>query len=117
MKRFRAEFLILSLFLLIVLIQGIFFLSGKKDPGNVPGSGFAESIGKGDAPAALNVVDLNTATDRELCMIPGIGPVMAERIITYREENGPFTSVEDILLVSGIGEKTYSNIVDFITVR
>ena len=62
------------------------------------------------------VVNINLADATQLQMISGIGPVTAEKIIAYREENGPFTKKEDIKNVSGIGDKTYESLKDFITV-
>lgn len=53
------------------------------------------------APAPL---DLNTATAQELAALPGIGEALAERIVQYRDENGPFDSVEELDHVSGIGD-------------
>jgi competence protein ComEA len=50
-------------------------------------------------------VDLNTADAAALESLPRVGPALAERIIAWRTENGRFTSVEDLLAVSGIGEK------------
>lgn len=61
-------------------------------------------------------VRINSATSEELQKLQGIGPAKAEAIITYREENGPFKTVEDLLEVSGIGEKTLENIKDDIVV-
>lgn len=61
-------------------------------------------------------VRINSATSEELQKLQGIGPAKAEAIITYREENGPFKTVEDLLQVSGIGEKTLENIKDDIVV-
>ena len=55
------------------------------------------------APAAPVVLDLNRATAAELETLPGIGPVLAERIVAYRTRNGRFTSVEELREVSGIG--------------
>lgn len=49
-------------------------------------------------------VDLNRATADELQTLPGVGPVIAARIVAHREENGPFTTIEDLLDVPGIGE-------------
>lgn len=61
-------------------------------------------------------VRLNYATKEEIVELPGIGPSKADAIISYREENGLFTSVDDILNVSGIGEKTLENLKEFIQV-
>lgn len=49
--------------------------------------------------------------------LPGVGEVLAERIIAYREANGPFARPEDLLNVSGIGEKSYGKLADYITVE
>ncbi len=61
------------------------------------------------------VLDLNTATAEELDSLPGIGPVIAERIIAYREENGPYLSTEELLAVQGIGEKTLRDLETYVT--
>lgn len=61
-------------------------------------------------------VNINTATQEELEALPGIGPALAERIVAYRQENGPFEQIEDIQNVSGIGGATFENIRDQITV-
>jgi competence protein ComEA len=62
------------------------------------------------------LIDINTASQFELESLPGIGPTTAEKIIEYREENGPFATTEDIMNVSGIGPGTYERIKDLITV-
>lgn len=61
-------------------------------------------------------IRINSASSEELQKLQGIGPSKAEAIITHREENGPFKTVEDLLKVSGIGEKTLENIKDNIIV-
>ena len=61
-------------------------------------------------------VDLNTAGLEELDTLPGIGPVLAERIIAWRQENGPFTSVDQLTEVSGIGEATLADLQGLVTV-
>ena len=61
-------------------------------------------------------VNINAATADQLTALPGIGPSYAQRIVEYREKNGPFKKVEDLLNVTGIGEKTFEKIKDRITV-
>ena len=61
-------------------------------------------------------VNINTANEHDLETLPGIGPTKAKRIFDYREQNGPFKVIEDIKNVSGIGEKTFEGLKDFITV-
>ena len=63
-----------------------------------------------------SLININTASESELTKLPGIGNSKAAAIIKYREENGNFSSKEDIKNVSGIGDSTYSNIEDLITV-
>lgn len=62
-------------------------------------------------------ININKATQTELETIPGIGPSSALKIINYREENGKFKSIEDIKNVSGIGDKKFESIKDYITVK
>ena len=62
-------------------------------------------------------LNLNRATVEELVELPGIGPVLAERIVAFREEHGPFRSVEDLLQVPGIGEATLEALRPYITVQ
>ena len=61
-------------------------------------------------------ININTATVEELDLLPDIGPSRAKAIIDYRTEYGPFTSVDDLLYVSGIGEKILAKIRPYITV-
>lgn len=65
----------------------------------------------------IELVNINTASVEELDSLDGIGPTIAQRIIDYREENGPFQTIEDILNVSGIGPSTFDQIKDQITVQ
>ena len=67
----------------------------------------------GDTPFAL---DLNTASETELTVLPGIGPVKARAIIAYRDRHGPFVSVETLLEVHGIGPKTLAQIQPFLSI-
>ena len=62
------------------------------------------------------LININTASASELDTLPGIGPTTAQKIVEYRDQNGPFVSIEDIINVSGIGPGTYERIKDLITV-
>ena len=71
-----------------------------------------------DAPAGeTEPVDINRADQARLETLPGIGPVLAERIVAWRKENGPFVSAEQIMDVEGIGEGKYAEIKDLIYVE
>ena len=61
------------------------------------------------------VVDVNTAGVEELMTVPGIGASLAQRIVEFREKNGPYASVEDLLKVQGIGEKSLARFRDRLT--
>lgn len=61
-------------------------------------------------------ININTATANELMKLPNIGEITADRIIEYRELNGNYKSIEELLNVYGIGENTFSKIKDYITV-
>jgi competence ComEA-like helix-hairpin-helix protein len=62
-------------------------------------------------------ININEATVEELSQLKGIGETLAERIVAYREESGPFKSIEDIMNVNGVGPKTFDEIKDMITLE
>lgn len=70
-------------------------------------------VGLGSPQAKINI---NTASLEELQTLPRIGPAIAQRIIDYRKEHGPFKRIEDLLKVQGIGERIFEQIKDRITV-
>lgn len=69
-----------------------------------------------ESSSSAELIDINTASLAELDSLPGIGPTTAQKIIDYREQNGPFLAKEDIINVSGIGPGTYERLKDLITV-
>ncbi len=64
----------------------------------------------------VKLIDINTAPKIDLLTLPKIGPVTAERIITYRDDYGPFKSIDDLLKVKGIGVKTLKKLKPFIKI-
>lgn len=61
-------------------------------------------------------LNINSATKEDLTTLPGIGDVLAQRILNYRNRNGGFASVDELLNVEGIGEKRMESIKDLITI-
>ena len=67
-------------------------------------------------PAAAPLVNLNTATAADLAKLPGIGPAVAARILEYRQKNGGFKKIEELMNVKGIGEKMFLKLKPLVTV-
>ena len=65
---------------------------------------------------SIDIVNINTATAEELCALPGIGEVLAGKIITYRNEHGQFKNIDEIMNVSGIGTGKFEKIKNCITI-
>lgn len=63
---------------------------------------------------ADTVIDINSATPEQLEALPGIGPVLAQRIVSYREKHGAFKDISEICNVSGIGPKKFAALKEFI---
>ena len=68
------------------------------------------------AQPAASLVNLNTATQAELEKLPGVGPAMAKTIIEYRQKNGGFKKVEELMNVKGIGEKSFLKLKTLVTI-
>lgn len=64
--------------------------------------------------AAEGQVNINSATAAELERLPGVGPALAARIVAHREKNGAFKQLEDLMLVKGIGEKSFERIKPYV---
>lgn len=88
--------------------------TAPSNPGRSNSSVTVLSAGTNPAPGSL--ININTADMAQLDTLPGIGSSLAQRIIQYRETNGPFRDIEDLKDVSGIGDKNFENLKDKITV-
>lgn len=88
--------------------------SSESDP--AAASSIDKKSSSSTKPALTHKININTASSSELQALTGIGPVKAEAIIEYRRQNGNFTSIEDIVNVSGIGPSTYEKIKDDICI-
>jgi competence protein ComEA len=76
----------------------------------------AIGVPTGSGPSAGGPVNLNTATLEQLQTLPGVGPVLAQRILDYRDQHGGFTTVADLQKVSGIGATRYNDLKNRVTV-
>ena len=112
MEKSRIAPLIVATALCVTLIIGI--VIGHKTGTYLPqkntvptDNGESQPIGK---------LNINNADADDFLILDGIGPVTAQNIIDYRNDNGPFKRIEDIMNVKGIGEVTFAKIQDYITV-
>ncbi len=87
-----------------------------KVPGTLKASKGNLRLPRSPKPLPPTLLNLNKATQVELMTLPGIGPTLAQRIVRYREENGPFADVSEIKEIPGIGEKRYERIKQWIRV-
>ena len=97
----------------VSLVIGIFIGRNLRNEDVVLSSNTAET-----QPVQMEVqdfhLDINEATKVQLMELPGIGEIIADRILAYREENGPFQSTDELLKVEGIGEKKLQDIAELI---
>lgn len=77
---------------------------------------FSPQAASAAAPPAAKVVNINTADGSQLALLPRVGPSVAQRIVEHRKTNGAFKKVEDLMLVKGIGEKTFALIRPFLAI-
>lgn len=86
------------------------------EPAPDAGGGAGGGDGATTGPGPPSPLDLNTATATELDALPGVGPVLASRIVEWREANGRFSTVDELLEVSGIGEATLGELAPLVRV-
>lgn len=110
-----------------IVADAITAAGGLSEDANPDAINLAASVENGDqivvpGPEVASISDddgrvsLNRATADQLEGLPGVGPVLAERIVAFRDTNGPFKEVEDLLQVPGVGEAKLSSIRDLVIV-
>jgi competence protein ComEA len=104
-----------SLNLAALLTDAEQIVVGKAGAGGAS-SGTSSGNGSGGGGGSGEKVNVNTATLDQLIALPGVGPVLAQRIITYREQHGAFRSVRDLLNVPGIGDAHMADLEPLVTV-
>ena len=119
MKNKQLSPMLLATIIFSVLMIGFFCgrMSTEKSKSFLSATSSSSTINSLSDPKSPDdfKININTATADDLMLLPGIGPALAERIITYRETNGAFSAKEDLINVKGIGTQTYSNLEQFIT--
>ncbi len=84
-------------------------------PGLQSGGAAAPPAKTAASPTSSGPINLNTATRADLDSLPGIGPTLADRILEYRQQHGPFKRIEDLKNVSGIGDKLFEGLKSRVT--
>jgi competence protein ComEA len=100
----------------ILALAAAALLPGPLAAGAAHGSPQAAQAKPAQTPAPQPLLNLNTATKADLEKLPGIGPSMAQRILDYREKNGAFKKIEELMNIQGIGEKSFLKLRTLVTV-
>jgi competence protein ComEA len=101
-----------SLNLARVLVDGEQILVGRAA---APAGGLAADASTAAPDATGALVNLNTATSAQLDTLPGVGPVTAQKILDWRTSHGAFSSIDELLEIDGIGEKTLADLAPHVT--
>ena len=110
----KTEKYLLLLTAIFLLCLALLYFTDHRSAG---GGDYTVTPEAPDPPAVPGKVNINTADAAQLEALDGIGPTLAQRIVAYREEHGPFADIESIMDVNGIGEGIFETIRQQITVE
>lgn len=111
---------VLAIFLLLAAMGGTWRIAAAAPPSAVAtleAERPAERPAKKSAKELTGKLNLNTATEEQLVLLPGIGPAKAERIVAWRKRNGGFRRTADLRRVKGFGYKTFKRLEPFLTIK
>jgi competence ComEA-like helix-hairpin-helix protein len=112
---------VLALFLLFVSMGGTWHIASAAPPPLLTAKAGAEPEAerpmKKSAKDLTGKLNLNTATEEQLMMLPTVGPAKAERIVTWRKKNGGFKRTADLRRVKGFGYKTFKRLEPFLDIK
>lgn len=111
-----AAIVICVLFMTLAALQR-FLPAGGDDAFRIESSAAAESVLTSEPHYIDGKLCINSATENELMQLPGVGEKLAQRIVEYREENGPFLELDELDNVYGIGENILNGIREYLTVE
>jgi competence protein ComEA len=105
-----------ALFMLLAIVSIAVIPAAAQQPSSPKAAKPAAAKSTKPAPTATSPVNINTATQAQLEALPGVGAKAAERILEYRQKNGGFKKVEDLMNVKGIGEKSFLKLKPLLTI-
>jgi comEA protein len=113
----KERVVLLFLCISFVVGAGISFIRNKLDKRNLKAITVSQLPIANSQNNEITLININTASNKELEALPGIGPVLTQRIIEYRQKINGFKTKEELLKISGIGPKKFEAIKDKITIK
>lgn len=117
MKMFFKYKAVIVTVIAVIAVGVVFFLRKADISVPVVGNSGVNAASGNSLPEDTGLIDLNTATEAQLQMLPGVGEALAGRILQYREKIGCFTAKEQLKNVKGIGKSLYRSIEKYICVK